>query len=133
MDALQAPPPEPPGSCSEPTSVPLHSISRTSTAPWPPELRPGEGQLVRPFEARQRTERFPQGADTRAFRRRFFPEATPEEWHDWPCQLRNRLRSLAHLERIFHLSDDEPSPLSRPNAFLPVRTPPYPPHLMDRP
>src|SRR3546814_2827551 len=75
MDDLQAPPSEPPGSGSEPTSDPLKSISLTSTAPWPPELRPGEGQLVRPFEARQRTERFPQGADTRAFRRRFFPRS----------------------------------------------------------
>src|SRR3546814_16627491 len=54
MDDLQAPPSEPPGSGSEPTSDPLKSISLTSTAPWPPELRPGEGQLVRPFEARQR-------------------------------------------------------------------------------
>src|SRR3546814_3608099 len=82
MDDLQGPPSEPPGSRSEPTSDPLKSISLTSTAPWPPGLRPGEGQLVRPFEARQRTGRFPQGADTRAFRRRFFPEATPEEWND---------------------------------------------------
>src|SRR3546814_5229913 len=101
MHVLQAPPSEPPGSGSEPTSDSLKSISLTSTAPWPPELRPGEGQPVRPFEARQRPERFPQGADTRAFRRRFFPEATPEEWTDWRWQLSNRTPSLPHLQRTF--------------------------------
>src|SRR3546814_8505859 len=115
-----------------PTSDPLKSISLTSTAPWPPELRPGEGQLVRPFEARQRTERFPQGADTRAFRSRFFPEATPEEWNDWRWQLRNHIRSLAHLERIFQLSDDEHSAISRHKGSLPVGITPTYASLMSR-
>src|SRR3546814_17762543 len=96
MDDLQAPPSEPPGSGSEPTSDPLKSISLTSTAPWPPEFRPGEGQLVRPFEARHRTERLPQGADTPALRPRLFPEATPDEWNDWRWHLPNPHPSQAH-------------------------------------
>src|SRR3546814_19023021 len=107
MHVLHAPPSEPPGSGSEPTSDPLKSISMTSTAPWPPELRPGGGQLVRPFAARQRTERFPQRADTRAFRRRFFPDATPEEWNEWRWQIRTCIRSVAPLDRHFQAYGDD--------------------------
>jgi lysine 2,3-aminomutase len=132
MDDLQAPPAEPPGSEAEPTSTPLKSKALNSTAPWAPALRPGEGLRARPFEARQRTERFPQGADSRAFRRRFFPEATPEEWNDWRWQLRSRIRSLAHLERIFQLSADEQGAIARHKGSLPVGITPYYASLMSR-
>src|SRR3546814_4128342 len=104
MDDLQAPPSEPPGSETEPTSTPLKSKALNSPSSWTPELRPAERLLIRPAEARQRMERFPQGPDARAFRRRFFPAATPEQWNDWRWQLRNRIRSQAHLERVFELS-----------------------------
>src|SRR3546814_20120899 len=87
MDDLQAPPSEPPGSDSEPTSTPLKSKALNSPSSWTPELRPAERLLIRPAEARQRMERFPQGPDARAFRRRFFPAATPEQWNDWRWQL----------------------------------------------
>src|SRR3546814_7526166 len=93
MDDLQAPPSEPPGSETEPTSAPLKSKALNSPSSWTPELRPAERLLIRPAEARQRMERFPQGPDARAFRRRFFPAATPEQWNDWRWQLRNRIRS----------------------------------------
>ena len=132
MDDLQAPPAEPPGSETEPTSTPLKSKALNSTAPWSPALRPAEGLRARPFEARQRTERFPQGAESRAFRRRFFPEATPEEWNDWRWQLRSRIRSLAHLERIFQLSADEQGAIARHKGSLPVGITPYYASLMSR-
>lgn len=132
MDDLQAPPSEPPGSDGEPTSTPLKSQALNSTALWSPALRPAEGLRARPFEARQRTERFPQGAEARAFRRRFFPEATPEEWNDWRWQLRSRIRSLAHLERIFQLSADEQGAIARHKGSLPVGITPYYASLMSR-
>lgn len=131
MDDLQAPPSEPPGSETEPTSTPLKSKALNSTS-WQPELRPAEGLLARPFEARQRTERFPQNPDSRAFRRRFFPAATPEQWNDWRWQLRNRIRSLAHLERIFQLSADEQDAIGRHKGALPVGITPYYASLMSR-
>jgi lysine 2,3-aminomutase len=132
MDDLQAPPSEPPGSETEPTSNPLKSNLLNSPASWSPARRPAEGLLVRPFEARQRTERFPQGPDARAFRRRFFPQATPEEWNDWRWQLRHRIRSLAELERIFQLSPDEYAAVARHKGSLPVGITPYYASLMSR-
>ena len=132
MDDLQAPPSEPPGSETEPTSAPRKSKVLNSTALWSPALRPAEGLLARPFEPRQRTERFPQGTDARAFRRRFFPAATPEEWNDWRWQLRNRIRSLAHLERVFQLSADEQDAIARHKGSLPVGITPYYASLMSR-
>ncbi|MGF1630787.1 MAG: KamA family radical SAM protein [Kiloniellaceae bacterium] len=132
MDDLQAPPSEPPGSETEPTSNPLKSNLLNSPASWSPARRPKEGLPGRPFEARQRTERFPQGPDSRTFRRRFFPQATPEEWNDWRWQLRHRIRSLAELERIFQLSPDEHAAVARHKGSLPVGITPYYASLMSR-
>ncbi len=81
--------------------------------------------------ARQVHERFPSGEATRAFRRRYFPDATTVEWNDWRWQLRNRIKSLAHLERIFQLSDDERDAVSRHTGSLPVGITPYYASLMN--
>ena len=54
-----------------------------------------------------RLERFPIGPLTRAFRKRYFPEVELAEWNDWRWQARRRIRTLAELERIFVLSEDE--------------------------
>ncbi|MGD1876428.1 MAG: KamA family radical SAM protein [Kiloniellaceae bacterium] len=88
--------------------------------------------LPRTFEARQRTERFPSGPDSRTFRRRFFPEASPEEWNDWRWQLRSRIRSLAQLEKIFQLSEDERGAIAQHKGSLPVGITPYYASLMSR-
>ena len=37
---------------------------------------------------------------TAAFRKRFFPEASPTEWNDWRWQLRARIRDVEALSRI---------------------------------
>ena len=63
----------------------------------------GHRNVSRPTSARAV---LPVSAETRRFRRRFFPSATPEEWNDWRWQLRSRIRSLADLERVFNLSED---------------------------
>jgi lysine 2,3-aminomutase len=68
---------------------------------------------------------------SRAFRRRFFPQATGAEWQDWRWQLRNSIRDLAALARIFSLSDDERRAVERHRGTLPVGITPYYASLLD--
>jgi hypothetical protein len=39
----------------------------------------------------------------------YWPETSPELWNDWKWQLKNRVTSLAQLERHLKLSDEERS------------------------
>ena len=71
-------------------------------------------------------------ARSRAFRRRFFPEATNAEWCDWHWQVRNRIVDLQGLGRILKLSDDERNALTRQSHILPVAITPYYLSLVDR-
>lgn len=73
----------------------------------------------------KRVNRFPIGPDARAFMKRFYPEATDDEWNDWRWQSRHRIRTLAELERIFTLSADERDAASRHTGSLPVGITPY--------
>ena len=73
----------------------------------------------------KRPNRFPIGAEARDFMRRFYPDATPEDWNDWRWQSRHRIRTLAELERIFTLSDDERAAASRHTGSLPVGITPF--------
>jgi lysine 2,3-aminomutase len=75
--------------------------------------------------------RFPVGAETRAFYRRFYPGTSTLEWNDWRWQMRTRIRSLAELSRIFRLSEDEYSAVSRHTGPLPVGITPYYASLMS--
>ncbi len=81
---------------------------------------------------RRPVERFPLGETSRAFKKRFYPDASVAEWTDWRWQLRNRIRSLAQLERIFVLSEDEREAVGRRTGSLPVGITPYYASLMDR-
>ena len=74
---------------------------------------------------RERTASFPQSERARAFRRRYFPDASSDEWNDWRWQLRHRIRDLAGLTRIFRLSDDERAAVTRHQGPLPVGITPY--------
>jgi lysine 2,3-aminomutase len=64
-------------------------------------------------------------ARTRAFRRRHFPDVTARDWNDWRWQTRNRVRTLAQLEKVLQLSDDEREALIRGGTMLPVGISPY--------
>jgi lysine 2,3-aminomutase len=79
-----------------------------------------------------RLERFPVGPPTRAFRKRHFPEVELAEWNDWRWQARRRIRTLAELERIFMLSDDERDAVIRHEGSLPLGITPYYASLMSR-
>ncbi len=74
--------------------------------------------------------RFPVGAETRAFYRRFFPGTSSAEWNDWHWQFRSRIRTLDELARIFRLSEDEASAVTRHEGSLPVAITPYYASLM---
>lgn len=66
------------------------------------------------------------------FLRRCYPTATVEEWNDWRWQNRNRVRTLADLERMITLSDDEVAAIRRHSGALPVGITPYYASLLDR-
>ncbi|MBV8977195.1 MAG: KamA family radical SAM protein [Alphaproteobacteria bacterium] len=74
--------------------------------------------------------RFPVSEETRAFYRRFYPGTSTIEWNDWRWQMRTRIRSLAELERIFRLSQDERSAVAGHQGALPVGITPYYASLM---
>ncbi|BCW87718.1 L-lysine 2,3-aminomutase [Alphaproteobacteria bacterium SO-S41] len=78
-----------------------------------------------PTSLLRRPNRFPIGAEARAFKERFYPEASIDDWNDWRWQSRHRIRTLAELERIFVLSDDEREAASKHTGSLPVGITPY--------
>ncbi|MGN6516995.1 MAG: KamA family radical SAM protein, partial [Rhizomicrobium sp.] len=76
--------------------------------------------------------RFPVGEETRAFYRRFYPGTTTAEWNDWHWQFQARIRSLADLEKVFTLSEDERAAVAGHKGPLPVGITPYYASLMGR-
>ena len=76
--------------------------------------------------------RFPINATADAFRRRFFPAIGKPEWNDWRWQLRNRLRTVEDLARVFALDEAERVAVSTHKGPLPVGITPYYAHLLDR-
>jgi lysine 2,3-aminomutase len=85
----------------------------------PPRLFPAT------VKERERGATFPQSERSRAFRRRFFSEATAALWNDWRWQLQHRIRDLAALGRIIRLSQDERAAVARHTGPLPVGITPY--------
>lgn len=82
------------------------------------------GRTLVPFRPRG-PERFPIGPETERFRKRFYPDASRENWMDWRWQLRRRIKSLAELERVFALSEDEREAVHQHQGSLPVGITPY--------
>jgi lysine 2,3-aminomutase len=80
---------------------------------------------------RERAAPFPQSERPRAFRRRFFPDASAAEWNDWRWQLRNRIRDLDKLSRVMRLSADERAAVAARGGWLPVGITPYYASLMS--
>ncbi len=60
-----------------------------------------------------------------SFRQRCYPRVTSENWNDWRWQLRHRITTLAQLETMFQLSDNERRGFQFPNASLPLAITPY--------
>ena len=67
------------------------------------------------------------------FRKNYFPNATARDWNDWHWQLKNRIRDLEGLERVFELSDDEREAVIKLGRRLPLGITPYYASLLDSP
>jgi lysine 2,3-aminomutase len=70
-------------------------------------------------------------AATRAFRRQHFPDVTTRDWNDWRWQSRHRIRTLAQLDEMLHLSTEEREALVQGGTMLPVGISPYYMSLLD--
>lgn len=123
MNLLPGEPEEPP-SCQTATTLLTKPHLRINS--HSPVTAHGLGALT------PRLERFPVGPTTRAFRKRFFSEVELAEWNDWRWQARRRIRTLAELERLFVLSDDERDAVARHEGSLPLGITPYYASLMSR-
>jgi lysine 2,3-aminomutase len=75
--------------------------------------------------------RFVVSAASNEFRKRHFPGVKTAEWNDWRWQNRNRVRSLAQLERIIRVIDEERHAIDRHEGPLPVGVTPYYMSLID--
>jgi len=97
----------------------------------PSRSKPEGGDTTTPrlfpasLRERERISPFPQSARSRAYRRRYFPDASAQEWNDWRWQLRNRIRDLNGLARVIDLSPDELAATARHTGSLPVGITPY--------
>ncbi|MCA8928210.1 MAG: KamA family radical SAM protein [Alphaproteobacteria bacterium] len=123
---VSAPEAEPPGHGN---AVPLNA--RADSAVFALRQPPLASRPAKP-KPPGHSPRFPIGAATDEFRRRFFPDATKTDWNDWRWQLRARIRSAERLAQIFALSDDERGAVALMKGALPVGITPYYASLMDR-
>jgi lysine 2,3-aminomutase len=114
---------EPPSPAQAEQSVALNN---------PLHLRKLRGQgLSPPVQLAPAKPRFVVSPVSTEFRKRFFPAVKSPEWNDWRWQNRNRIRSLAELERIIRVTDDERRAIARHEGPLPAGITPYYMSLVD--
>jgi lysine 2,3-aminomutase len=80
------------------------------------------GRLVR-FPSSQRAG-WP-NPSAKSFRKRHFADVPAKLWNDWQWQTSHRIRSLAQLETMITLSDEEKAAFQRTDAALPLGITPY--------
>ncbi len=113
---------EPPDDPLSPTVLPIlgaPALFDAARAAAPPPPRSAASALLRWGRTSRPSPR------VKAFRRRYFPHVADAEWNDWRWQLRNRIRTLAQLEQMLELSEQERWALVRGGAMLPVGVTPY--------
>ncbi len=115
----------------------LFTGAAAKEAAEPPSRRSPDraGAKTQPFIVKTNDDRpdvaaFPFSERSRAFRDRFFPAASDADWLDWRWQVRNRIKSLAELERIFVLTEEERDAVTRRSGSLPMGLTPYYASLM---
>lgn len=84
--------------------------------------------LVKPL---RRVSRFKDSTRAQSFRKRFYPEITTDEWHDWKWQFRNRITDIDTLSQMLWLSPEEMHPMGGQAGSLPVAVTPYYASLLD--
>ena len=87
--------------------------------------------MLAPVRARRARTGLPVSERSRAFIKKFYPDASLDDWNDWRWQNRNRVRSVAELERLVVLSDDERRAIERHDGPLPIGFTPYYASLID--
>jgi lysine 2,3-aminomutase len=92
---------------------------------------PNEAKRTTPSVGVLPTPQFVVSPVGKAFLERFFPAAKVTDWNDWRWQNRNRIRSLAHVERMIRVTDDERHAILRHKGPLPVGLTPYYMSLID--
>ena len=113
------------GEIAEPPSCPTAATPLSSKHTLIDTLNAPRTNVVTLRPSQPRRERFPVGETAREFKRRFFPDASAEDWSDWRWHLRKRIRNLAELERVFALSAEERDAVARHSGSLPVGITPY--------
>jgi lysine 2,3-aminomutase len=119
---------EPPGLMCSQAQPQGQPTTRASNKVTHKESNRAELRLVRRSDSISRA---PSDSISLAFRKQNFPLATSADWNDWRWHLRHRLQSIQELNRIFHLSEDEKTALSRDGRHLPVAITPYYASLLD--
>ena len=61
----------------------------------------------------------------RSFRKKHFPGISSKLWNDWRWQTTQRIRSLAQLEKMIHLSEAERGAFTGSETTLPLGITPY--------
>ncbi|MCF8495665.1 MAG: KamA family radical SAM protein [Alphaproteobacteria bacterium] len=69
--------------------------------------------------------RFPISDSSRAFLKKFYPDATMSDWNDWKWQVRNRIRRVDMVEKMMILTDDERAAVIKRTGNLPIAITPY--------
>jgi len=115
---------EEPPSGEEPEEPPSQGALHLQQAPCPPfVITPAHSFSITPLVQLRRGARTT--PKTRAFRRRFYPQATDAQWNDWHWQIANRIRSLGQAEMMLHLSPSERDALANLGTSLPFGVTPY--------
>lgn len=114
---------EPPGSTSPRPGLAWDRPVEYQT-PLPLFLSTAQKSKYQPIKV-IRKNRFKCSPQALAFRRRFFPEASQDEWNDWQWQLQYRIKDLQGLSRIIRVTGDERYAISRHQGPLPLAITPY--------
>ena len=69
--------------------------------------------------------RFKESPQSRAFRKRFYPEITSLEWSNWHWQYSNRITDVHALSQFIWLSEDERKAMDNQTGSLPVAITPF--------
>jgi lysine 2,3-aminomutase len=84
-----------------------------------------QDKVVKTFDAVKASSR------AKSFARKFFPEATIQDWNDWHWQLRNQVHNGNTLSRFLNLSDHEELAINKQGKTLPFAITPYFLSLLD--
>ena len=107
---------------------------KTFTPPNPDTSKPlkAEQKKIIGFKEVPHRPRFRSSTRSSSFRKKFFPDATRNDWNDWRWQLRNRITQCRSFEKFLHFSEEERLAMIQRASLFPVAVTPYYASLLDR-